>query len=260
MNSIFSPSSLRCLPYLYNNPTPYKYLSNFSFAKHQFSSNSIKSTFVSPKSTICAAPPSEGTVSVIDFEDFVEKDWSFLDASDVNSDEIYKLSIDRIISAGKVGEDSKVLISTGSEGFVDQVVDTCSYKQLLVVHDSLFVLACIKEKYDKVKCWQGELIFVPENWAPFDVVFLYFLPALPFELDQVFGALSKLCLPGARIVISHPKGRKMLEQEKAEYPDVVISDLPDKPTLESVASHQSFTMVDFDDQPDFYLAVLERTK
>ncbi|KAI3677028.1 hypothetical protein L1987_86646 [Smallanthus sonchifolius] len=238
MNSIVSTSSLSCLPSLYDNPTPYKHLSNFSSTNHQLSSFSIKSTFSSPKSTTCAATPIEGTVSVINFEDFVEKDWSFLDADD----------------------DSKVLISTGSEGFVDQVVETCSCKQLLVVHDSLFVLACIKEKYDKVKCWQGELIFVPEKWAPFDVVFLYFLPGLPFELNQVFDALSKVCSPGARIVISHPKGREMLEQQKAENPDVVVSDLPDKSTLESVASHQPFTMVDFVDHQGFYLAVLEHTK
>ncbi|XP_071688270.1 uncharacterized protein, partial [Rutidosis leptorrhynchoides] len=212
------------------------------------------------KSTICAVTPSEGTVSVINFEDFVEKDWSFLDVDDINSDEVYKQNTDRIISAGKIGEGSNILISTGSEGFVDLVVDTCSYKQLLVVHDSIFVLACIKEKYDKVKCWQGELVFVPEKWAPFDVVFLYFVPALPFKLVEIFGALSKVCSPGARIVISHPKGREMLKKQKAEYPDVVVSDLPDKSALESVASDHSFTLSDFIDEPGFYCAVLSYTK
>ncbi|KAJ0810763.1 putative S-adenosyl-L-methionine-dependent methyltransferase [Helianthus annuus] len=260
MNSMFSSSTLACLPSLYNNPKPYKQLPHFSFTNHRLSSLSIQSTSTSRKSTVCAVPPSEGTVSIINFEDFVEKDWSFLDADDISTDEAFKQNIDRIISAGKVGDDSKILISTGSEQFVDRVVDTCSCKLLLVVHDSLFTLACIKEKYDTVKCWQGEMIYVPEKWAPFDVVFLYFLPALPFELDQVFGALSKVCSQGARIVISHPKGREMLEKQKAEYPDVVVSGLPDKPTLESVASHNSFTMVDFVDQPDFYIAVLEHTK
>jgi hypothetical protein len=67
---------------------------------------------------------------------------------------------------------------------------------LLIVHDSLFLLACVKEKYDKVKCWQGELIHVSEKWAPLDVVFLYFLPALPFKLDEVLGSLAKRFSPG----------------------------------------------------------------
>ncbi|PWA59722.1 hypothetical protein CTI12_AA352150 [Artemisia annua] len=257
MNSISIPSSLSCLPSSRNNSrAPYIRLSHSPFANNWFPSLSIQPTSISYKPTTCGVAPTEGTVSVLNFEDFAEKDWSFLDADDINSDEVYKQNSDRIICAAKVGEDSSILISTGSEGFVDRVVETCSYKQLLVVHDSLFVLACIKEKYDKVKCWQGELIYVPEKWAPFDVVFLYFVPGLPFDLGQVFGVLSKVCLPGARIVISHPKGREMLKQQKAEYPDVVVADLPDKTTLESVVSDHSFTIAEFIDEPGFYLAVL----
>ncbi|GJS60108.1 hypothetical protein Tco_0654892 [Tanacetum coccineum] len=59
---------------------------------------------------------------------------------------------------------------------------------------------------------------------------------------------------GARIVISHPKGREMLKQQKATYPNVVVADSPDKMTLESVASDHSFTITKFINEPD--LAVL----
>lgn len=135
-------------------------------------------------------------MSVINFEDVVEKDWSFLDSDDFTSNQDYNQKLDRIIASGGIQESSRVMVSLGSEVFVDKVVESSPCNLLLVVHDSLLVLACIKEKYDKVKCWQGELIYVPEKWAPLDVVFLYFLPALPFELNQVFEALAKLCSPG----------------------------------------------------------------
>lgn len=137
-------------------------------------------------------PSDEGVVSVMDL---IEKDWSFLDSDELNSDENIQ-KIDHIISAGEINHSSRVLVSIGSEGFVDRVVASSPCSFFLVVHDSLFVLACIKEKYDEVKCWQGELIYVPEKWAPLDVVFLYFLPALPFTLDQVFRALADRCSPG----------------------------------------------------------------
>lgn len=140
-------------------------------------------------------PSNEGTVSVINFEDFFEKDWSFLELDELSSKEQIQ-KIDRIISAGEINETSRVLVATGAEGFVDRVVDSSPCNLLLVVHDSLFLLAGIKEKYDKVKCWQGEIIYVPEKWAPLDVVFLYFLPALPFTLDQVFETLANRCSPG----------------------------------------------------------------
>ncbi|GMY14302.1 Kynurenine formamidase [Fagus crenata] len=206
------------------------------------------------KSSIGATiPPNEGAVSLINFEDFVEKDWSFLDSDNLISRE----ELDRIISAGEIEETSKVLVSVGSEGFVDRLVDSSPCHLLLVVHDSLFLLAGIKEKYDKVKCWQGELMYLPEKWAPLDVVFLYFLPALPFKLDQVFGALAKRCLPGARVVISHPQGREVLKQQQQQYPDVIISDLPEKMTLQKSAADHSFDLAEFVDEPGFYLAVLK---
>ncbi|KAL3841181.1 hypothetical protein ACJIZ3_025772 [Penstemon smallii] len=204
------------------------------------------------RSSVCATIPSnEGAVSEVRFEDFVEKDWSFLD---IDAEHIEK--IDRIISAGEIVESSKVLVSIGSEAFVDRVVYSSPCEQLLIVHDSLFVLACIKEKYDNVKCWQGELINVPEKWAGFNVVFLYFLPALPFELDQVLAAIAERCLPGARIVISHPHGRKTVEEQRDQYPDVVVSDLPEKINLQKIAEERSFEVVEFVDEPGFYLAVL----
>ncbi|GLT96217.1 hypothetical protein SLE2022_138590 [Rubroshorea leprosula] len=202
-----------------------------------------------------AATPNEGVASVINFEDFVEKDWSFLDSDELNTEQ-NKHQINNIISAGEIEGTSRVLVSIGSEGFVDHLVESSPCQMLLVVHDSLFLLALIKEKYDKVKCWQGELIHVPEKWAPLDVVFLYFLPALPFTLDQVFEALAKRCSPGARLVISHPQGRKVLTQQREQFPDVIVSNLPDKMTLEKVAETHSFKMKKFIDEPGLYLAVL----
>ncbi|CAK7342275.1 unnamed protein product [Dovyalis caffra] len=242
-------------PLCISNTRGNRYACQNSSFPHSFQPNS-KFSFHSHQPLIAAAVPSdEGPVSVINFEDLMEKDWSFLDAEESNSKE-HDQNIGRIISAGEIEDTSRVLVSIGSEGFVDRLVDTSPCGLLLIVHDSLFLLVCVKEKYDKVKCWQGELIHVPEKWAPLDVVFLYFLPALPFELDEVFGTLAKRCSPGARLVISHPQGREVLEQQRKQYQDVVTSDLPDKMALQKTAADHSFEMVEYVDDPGFYLAVL----
>lgn len=263
MNSLYSPTSF-LLPLHRWQFTPCLQIQPQNLYVHLHLPLSLSSVLKSNrplhahKSSIGATiPPNEGAVSVINFEDFVEKDWSFLDSDNLISGEELNKNIDRIISAGEIEETSKVLVSIGSEGFVDQLVDSTKCQLLLVVHDSLFLLAGIKEKYDKVKCWQGELIYVPEKWAPLDVVFLYFLPALSFNLDQVFGALAKLCLPGARVVISHPQGRDVLKQQQQQNPDVIISDLPEKNTLQKVAADHAFDVAEFVDEPGFYLAVLK---
>ncbi|XP_050382878.1 uncharacterized protein LOC126799678 [Argentina anserina] len=199
---------------------------------------------------------SEGVVSVINFEDVAEKDWSFLDSDDFSSEQD-KLKVERIISAGEIKETSRVMVSVGSEAFVDQLVESSPCSMLAVIHDSLFVLAGIKEKYDKVKCWQGELIYAPDMWAPLDVIFLYFLPAVPFNLTQVFGAVAKCFSPGAKLVISHPQGREVLEKQRQQYPDVITSDLPEKSTLEEVAAEHFFKLTDYLDEQGLYLAVLK---
>lgn len=100
-------------------------------------------------------------------------------------------------------------------------------------------------------------MYVPEKWTPFDVVFLYFLPALPFALGQILEALRKRCLPGARVVISHPQGRQVVEEQQKQYPGVVVSNLPEKMLLQNVAADHSFEVVKFVDDPAFYLAILK---
>lgn len=61
------------------------------------------------------------------------------------------------------------------------------------------------------------------------------------------------------MVISHPQGRDVLEQQRQQHPQVVVSDLPDKTTLQRVAAVHSFDLAEFVDEPGLYLAVLSRS-
>ncbi|ESQ52918.1 hypothetical protein EUTSA_v10017089mg [Eutrema salsugineum] len=265
MHSLSFPSSSALLPSVFAldsshllslQPKKLNRLQSSSFSPKLVS---LSQSYVSRHrafSVSSTSPPPEGTVSVVDFH---EKDWSFLESMELDSPE-HTQKMEKIIKAGEISESSRVLVSISSEAFVDCLVESSASQLLLIVHDSLFVLACVKEKYDKVKCWQGELIYVPEKWSPLDVVFLYFLPALPFELDEVFKTLSQRCSSGARVVISHPQGRQGLEQQRKEFSDVVVSDLPDNSTLMNVAKKHSFELTQFVDEQGLYLAVLKFSK
>ncbi|CAN1307053.1 hypothetical protein LINPERPRIM_LOCUS26970 [Linum perenne] len=232
-------------------------ISSYTTKKNHSSSTPTNSLSCRSSSIDAAVPSEEGSIPVMSFEDFVEKDWSFLDPEDPDSEDV-KRNNSRIISAGGITETSKVLVSMSSEEFVDQLVeDASSYSSLLVVHESLFTLALLKEKHDEnLKCWQGELTDLPEKWTSLDVVFLYFLPALPSKLDQVLEKLAKHCSPGARVVISHPQGREKLEQQRKEYQELIVSELPDEISLQKAAASHSFEVAEFVDEPGFYLAVL----
>ncbi|KAJ4978629.1 hypothetical protein NE237_009409 [Protea cynaroides] len=249
-SSVYRSRNLRLQSHYHHHLFPLPALSSFPSL----------SSFRGPQFICTPTYSNEGTVSVINFEDFAEKDWSFLDHDDITSDEQRDRKAKQIISAGDIRENSRVLVSIGNEDFIDRLVDLSPCQLLLIVHESLFTLAGIKEKYDKVKCWQGELIYVPEKWAPFDVVFLYCLPGLPFELDEIFKVLAARCSSGARLVISYPQGREAVQNHRQHHSDVIVSDLPDKVSLEKVAADHSFETVEFVDEPGFYLAVLKFRK
>ncbi|XP_010243381.1 PREDICTED: uncharacterized protein LOC104587461 [Nelumbo nucifera] len=259
MASLYSPSSILHPPLLPSSHPRLQFRRRNQLSlPFSSSQNSLRSFGVPRSSPEIPTPSTEAPISIITFEDIVEKDWSFLETDETNSDEQRTRKTDRIISAGQINGDSRVLVSIATEEFVDRLVESSpSCRLMLFVHDSLFVLAGIKEKHDSVKCWQGELINVPEKWTPFDVVFLCYLPALPFELDKIFASLSRHCSPGARLVISYSQGREVVEKQRQQYSDVVISDLPDRLTLEKVAANHSFEIAEFEDEPGFYFAVLK---
>lgn len=48
----------------------------------------------------------------------------------------------------------------------------------------------------------------------------------------------------------------MLEEQRQQYPDVIISDLPEKLALQKAAAEHSFDLVEFVDEPGFFLAAL----
>lgn len=137
----------------------------------------------------------------IELHEIVERDWSFLDPDPAASVAEREEKLGRVVAAAGAGGGARVLVSLGGEDFVDRLVgELVSCSMLLVVHYSLLVLALIKERHDKVRCWQGELVELPQKWAPLDVVFLPHLPALNSSLRQVLGALAGRCNPGKEMM------------------------------------------------------------
>ncbi|MQL96627.1 hypothetical protein Taro_029299 [Colocasia esculenta] len=195
-------------------------------------------------------------ISAIHFEDLVEKDWSFLDADPADSDRARRA--DRAIAAAEVGEKSRVLACLPTAGFVDRLVETAPCELVLANHESLLVLAEIKERHDAVRCWQGGVEAVPERFSPLDAVFICYLPAMSVTVNELLGMLARRCSPGARVVISCEEGREGVERvHRQQHPDMVTSDLPNKQSLEKAAADNSFQMSEFIDEPSFYLAVLK---
>ncbi|WOL14202.1 hypothetical protein Cni_G22982 [Canna indica] len=203
-----------------------------------------------------SSSPSHVAAAGLPMEELVERDWSFLDADPSDTQRADKAR--RIIAAANIKETgSKVLAALPTADFIDRVVESAPCELLVAIHESLFVLAMIKESHDRVRCWQGTIDVVPEKFVPFDVVFVCYFPGMGVSVDQLLSSLSRKCSPGARIVLSFDQGRAAVEQNhRQQFPDIVTFDLPDRIVLEKAAMEHSFQIIEFVDEPAFYLAVL----
>ncbi|XP_020594208.1 uncharacterized protein LOC110034268 [Phalaenopsis equestris] len=149
----------------------------------------------------------------------------------------------------------------GSEWFIDRLIESApSCELLLVIHESILVLAMIKEKYDEIRCWQGEITALPERFSRFDAVFACYFPGMGIPLDQLLSSAGRCCSPGARLLISYDQGKEVIEgRHRQLYPDRVSSQLPERSALERAAANHSFQVIEFVDEATFYLALLSFT-
>ncbi|KAG1342666.1 hypothetical protein COCNU_05G008960 [Cocos nucifera] len=136
------------------------------------------------------------SASLFPSEDLVERDWSFLEPDSFGSDQEWAEKARRIVAAGQIREGSRVLAALPTIGFAGLLADLSPCELLLAVHESLFVLAMIKESHDRVRCWQGEISTVPERFSPFDVVFACYFSGLGVSVDQLLTLLAARCSPG----------------------------------------------------------------
>ncbi|GJN40559.1 hypothetical protein PR202_gb29790 [Eleusine coracana subsp. coracana] len=206
-----------------------------------------------------AAPRLAAVPDGVAIADVVEKDWSFLESTGA--------CLPRALAAGALTPASRVLAVTPTAPFVDALLASSPCELLVAAHESLYVLAGVKEEHDEVRCFHlegggggrggGVVEAVPERFNDFDAVFVCYFPGMGISAAALLKSLAKRCSKGARVVIFLDQGRQNLEQQRREHPDVVTSDLPSRSALEKAASGNKYILAEFADDSNLYLAVLQ---
>nr|CAB3501488.1 unnamed protein product [Digitaria exilis] len=208
-----------------------------------------------------AAPRLAAVPDGVAIADVVEKDWSFLESAGGG--------LQRALAAGALSPSSRVLAVTPTAAFVGALLASTPCDLLVAAHESLYVLAGVKEEHDEVRCFHlegggggrggGVVEAVPERFNDFDVVFVCYFPGMGISAAALLKSLAKRCSKGetrAKIVM-FLEDRQNFEQHRREHPDVVTSDLPNKSSLEKASSGNKYEIIDFVDEPTLYLAVLQ---
>ena len=99
---------------------------------------------------------------------------------------------------------SSILVLLGNESLVDHIFKTFPGMPVEVVHFSLEVLSCIKEKHDEAKCFYISTTDFSEISGSFDTIFLNYFPIFSKSLSTILKDAAKHCKPGKPFLNSLP--------------------------------------------------------
>jgi ubiquinone/menaquinone biosynthesis C-methylase UbiE len=122
------------------------------------------------------------------------------------------------------------------------------------------MLAEARTRYPHVTFWQGDVQELPESLGKFDAVFFNACFGNIFDQKQVIGKMRKALRAGGKVIISHPLGNAFVEKLKEQDPKLVLQRLPQVDDLHNWCAEFQFDLVQFADEPQFYLAILQASE
>ena len=128
------------------------------------------------------------------------------------------------------------------------------------------MLAVARSRFPSVRFWQGDFLELPprggnendlDRRLSFTAIFFNACFANLIDSQAAIAQAARLFAPKGRIVISHPLGSGFVAALHAGEPDIVPNLLPVRGELERYASLNDLRVVRFEDEEDYYLAILK---
>lgn len=185
---------------------------------------------------------------------------------------IFDTSVDcfRQIIPADVEKRTKHIVAAVSLRADDRILDVGCGIGVLIPHIQRFgvryIVGCdlsaamlseAKKRYPNVHFWCGDVIDIPQELGPFDVVFFNAVFGNVWNQRQVLVSISTHLTSTGRIVISHPMGATFAEQLRAENPKMIPHSLPNKKDTAELIQGIPLTIKYFSDEKCLYLCILE---
>jgi len=166
-----------------------------------------------------------------------------------------------------LGPNSRVLdVGTGvgaliphiqARGVLDIVaIDVCP-AMIDAVHQRMTSPASTLGNDPCVRTWVGDIIDLPNYYAPFDAVFFNAVFCNVHDQREALLRAALLTKPGGWILISHPLGRTWLEEYARSNTQIVPHRLPEKHELEKLMYDLPLQLIYYEDSFSNYLAKMK---
>jgi riboflavin kinase len=108
-----------------------------------------------------------------------------------------------------------------------------------------------------VRTWQGDFLQVPAYMGPVNAICMNAVFGNFADLHEALLKAALMLQAGGHLVISHAMGRQWHTQLHQERPVMVPNELPDKKQLQQLIADLPLEIVQYTDEPELYIAVLQ---
>lgn len=166
--------------------------------------------------------------------------------------------LERIVAVAEITRRDTVLDVGSGTGILIPLIQGYGPKCIYANDLSKAMLESVKIKFPKVSTLHGDIRLLQLHDGSIDVVFIN--ACYPNILDKhtAFLNISRMTQHGARVVISHPMGRRFIEiiKDKMPFP---LDDFPvDEITARDLFADYGFEVVTMIDEKDLYILALRR--
>ncbi|MCC7531850.1 MAG: class I SAM-dependent methyltransferase, partial [Candidatus Melainabacteria bacterium] len=169
----------------------------------------------------------------------------------------------KIAESAGLSESSQVLdVGTGTGALITHFLSLgVKQENITAVDLSAEMLRRAKERYPKVEFIRLDVLDADALIGKsdhFDAVFFNACFGNLFDQKLALQKTSALLRSGGSIIISHPLGKRFVKALHDGDPQIVPYLLPEKDQLDCWATTLGTKLVEFIDEPDFYLARLAK--
>ena len=164
--------------------------------------------------------------------------------------------LEKIVSMGEITRQDYVLDVGSGTGILLPLIQGYGPKRIYANDLSKAMLELVKSRFPEVETLHGDVSRLQLPEGSIDVVFINACYPNILDKDAAFLNLNRMTRDGARVVISHPMGRRFLEIIKDKMP-FHIDDFPvDRLTAEDLFGDYGFEVERMIDEKDLYVLIL----
>jgi len=168
-----------------------------------------------------------------------------------------KYRTDYIVSHAELAPEDRVLdVGTGIGVLIPYILGY-GVRYIVGCDLSAEMLTEAKTRYPGVTFWCGDVIDIPSNLGPFDVVFFNAMFGNLWNQRDAVQIASTHLNPKGRIVISHPMGTAFTEQIHRGNPKLIPHSHPSEKQLMELIKGLPFKVQHFQEEETLYLCILQ---